>query len=141
MSGLGPNIVVRILFALTEDPAFVSATSRGHPVRLHGVAARLVKPIEPPTLPAATNERASLISRSDPRQALTGTLCVMDAAVELDPLPAPKQPVSVKTRQIARTHRRMDVLRTPARPVFVRLGSPMRPDEAYSPVTCPTTTS
>ena len=51
---LGPNIVVSLSTAVCDCPAALMATRTGHPWRRQGRAPRLVKPMRPPIVPAAT---------------------------------------------------------------------------------------
>src|SRR2546423_7101863 len=62
---LGPNMVERTRTAVDAAPARVSRTSVGHPTRRQGALARFVKPMYPPTVPAATPELTSLIFSCD----------------------------------------------------------------------------
>jgi hypothetical protein len=88
-------MVERTCRAVVDAPARVSATSRGHPVRRQGVAARFVKPMYPPTVPAATPELTNLIFNSEVAQVRT-------RAPQAGPL-APAQPAIATANKVAPT--------------------------------------
>ena len=95
MFGLGPNIVVRTRTAVVDIPARVTPTSVGQPVRRHGPPPRFVKPMYPPTLPAATNDRANLI--------LSCGVVHVRVAAFCDGLPAFAQPTIASPTIVAAT--------------------------------------
>src|SRR5919197_1825866 len=94
--GLGPNIVERTCSAVVDTVA-LRATTRGHPRRTQRVAAWFVKPMYPPTFPAATTERTRVTFSWE--AAHGPAVCGLDE-------PPPKQPAATRTSATRRRAKR-----------------------------------